>query len=155
MPASGAHVLLHLRSPAIVGTPEQRSRAVSTPGQDFVVDVVAQKTIVLTILVEVYDVQTSAIGIIDRIQSRLYRPWTLGQLREVNVSVQRVDGANDLPTKYDDRVVSAAQFDVRLGWGTTDAADDFEPADGSTFIERAIVEGDPGGELVIDSTLPL
>jgi hypothetical protein len=153
--STGTKVTLHTRSVATVGTPELRTRYVPgdvgdpnvpTAGTELKNDIGHQKTFTLQVLVECFDQTVTANFLADQIRDRLYRPWSLGQLRAVNVAVLGVEPTIDLPRTYDKRIVSVVVFDVRLGWGFVDTQEAFDATagasdvtDADTFIETLVV----------------
>ena len=167
-PADGVVVKLHTRSFATVGTPEQRQRDVLVDGGDTITgeevktDVVEQRTFTLAVLVESFDQTATAQELAGKIRARLYRPYALGALRDVNCAVLKAEASTDLPTTYDKRIWSAVAFDVRLGWATVDAQEDFdaeltpdEVTDATGYIEIIKLNtGAPYGESVIDLGAP-
>lgn len=165
MPADGIIVKLHVRSLRSVGTPEQREREVlDDPGAEIKTDVVDQKALTLQVMVECFDQVATAHELLEKMRPRFWRPWTLGQLSEVDCAVQRIDATVELPTSYDRRVWSAAAFDVLLAWVTVDTQEDFDAeleagdeTDATTFIETITFAGpaEKYGESSVDTSVPL
>lgn len=157
-PADGVVVKLHTRAFATVGTPEQRTREVAVAGAEILTDVCEQKTFTLQVLVECFDQVTTAHELAEKIRGRLYRPYALSALREVNCAVLKTEASVELTTKHDKRLWSVAAFDVRLGWATTDVQEDFdaeltgaEETDATGYIRIIKINtGEPYGESVID-----
>jgi hypothetical protein len=145
--ADGVIVRLHLRSVQGVGTPEPREREdLDDVGAEIKTDIVEQKTATLSILVECFDQVVTAHTLLEKMRTRFWRPWALTRLREVDCAVLRSDPTQDLPTSYDNRVWSAAAFDLRLGWVTVDtqegfdeSAEDGDETDASPYIETVIL----------------
>lgn len=159
--AKGAIALLHLRSFRTLGTDEQRMTydAGAAAGSEMQVDVVAQRQCTLSVLVECFAQDVTAFELLEKLRIRLQRPAARVALSAIDAAFVRADEAQELPTTYDQRVISAASVDVRLAWATADSQADYDAdadeTDATTFIEVVEVSGvDADDTTTIDGANP-
>jgi hypothetical protein len=73
-----------------------------------------QRDAVLSIRVEMYDLSAEAAEILDKLRTRFGSFDGSASLNAIGLAWQGCEGSVDLPTEYDNRVVSVASMDVRL-----------------------------------------
>lgn len=73
-----------------------------------------QRDVILGIKVEMYDASAEATELLDTLRTRFMSEDGSLSLTAIGIAYQGCEAAVDLPTSYDNRVVSVAQMDVRL-----------------------------------------
>lgn len=75
---------------------------------------VGQRDVVLSLRAEVFEAGAEAVEILDAVRTGLRKQSTADALNGILLAVQTMEPTVDLPTTYDNRVVSVASMDVKL-----------------------------------------
>lgn len=116
-PQEGAKVTLDLRSIKSLGIDDQIQTFNNTGNpltSTISVGNQGMRDVVLSVKCEMYDLSAEAMEVLDTLRTRFMAPDASASLNAINIAWQGCEDAHDLPTTYDNRVVSVAQMDVRL-----------------------------------------
>jgi hypothetical protein len=112
-PNDNAIMTVRLRSMAPRGIDDQNFS--TNPANTFSqVASVGQRDLILTVKVKAYNYEAEAIEILDMVRSGLRWQSSIDQLNALNLGLQTVGNAVDLPTVEDNRSTSVATMDINL-----------------------------------------
>ncbi len=114
---SRAQVKLKLFSLSTIGIDEHRT-AFNPPGypdQTLVTTEIGNREVMISILVEMYDLSAEACELCDAIRTGLRAAAVRDMLNGINLALEATTTTKMLPTTYDNRVISAASFDIQFG----------------------------------------
>ncbi len=124
-PTTNAQIFLDIHSTSQLGWDDfVRTFNVGTDKNDVMQHVI--RPFVATIKCESFDSKVHAHDILETLRGRLGRPSSLKILRDGGLTINSSAATVDLPTTYDDRVISVAVLDLQMtGFGKDpDTTDD-------------------------------
>lgn len=118
-PTTQGQLFIEIRSGAMLGD-DEFTRVYDAVTNKQIVTQKGNRLFTLTVRMESYDSTSNAYETLEKIRNRLRRPSSLARLRAEKMTVYETQPVVSLPTKYDNRVISAANFDLHMALFFTD-----------------------------------